>query len=126
MLDVLNVTQYLGVHSAEPEGQVRYSGLPGVGAGERGEAWSGRVGLPASTYAVVEVTGPISSPFRLVLPALRKRSSRRIRSTARWVVLRCTVAAICRRLITAWSCGFRWRSVPRAVCFCRYSCSFSC
>ncbi len=128
MLDVLNVTQYLGVCTQpNPKGQVRYTaGFLVSEPASAAKLGLGVLELPASTYAVVEVTYRFRSPFRLALRALRRRSSRRIRSTARWVVLRCTVAAICRRLITVWSCGFRWRSVPRAVCFCRCSCSFSC
>ena len=46
MLDVLNVTQYLGVCTQpNPKGAGSlYCGLPGFGAGERGKAGSGCAG----------------------------------------------------------------------------------
>lgn len=128
MLDVLNVTQYLGVCTQpNPKGQVRYTaGFLVSEPASAAKLGLGVLELPASTYAVVEVTGPISESIRLALRALRRRSSRRIRSTARLVAWRFTAAAICRRLITVWNCGFRWRSVPNVACFCGYSCSFGC
>ena len=110
MLDVLNVTQYLGVCTQpNPKGQVRYTaGFLVSEPASAAKLGLGVLELPASTYAVVEVTGPISESIPAGFASFEEASSRRIRSTARWVALRCTVAAICRRLITVWSCGFRW------------------
>ncbi len=62
MLDVLNVTQYLGVCTQpNPKGQVRYTaGFLVSEPASAAKLGLGVLELPASTYAVVEVTGPIS------------------------------------------------------------------
>ena len=62
MLDILAVTQYIGVCTQpSTDGFVRYTA--GILVDDRASAHKlglGLLELPASTYAVVEVTGPIS------------------------------------------------------------------
>lgn len=62
MLDILAVTQYIGVCTQpSTDGFVRYTA--GILVDDRASAHKlglGLLDLPASTYAVVEVTGPIS------------------------------------------------------------------
>ena len=62
MLDVLNVTQYLGVCTQpNPKRQGRYTaGFLVSEPASAAKLGLGVLELPASTYAVVEVTGPIS------------------------------------------------------------------
>ena len=62
MLDVLKVTQYLGVCTQpNPKGQVRYTaGFLVSEPASAAKLGLGVLELPVSTYAVVEVTGPIS------------------------------------------------------------------
>ena len=62
MLDVLKVTQYLGVCTQpNPKGQVCYTaGFLVSEPASAAKLGLGVLELPASTYVVVEVTGPIS------------------------------------------------------------------
>ena len=72
MLDILAVTQYIGVCTQpSTDGFVRYTA--GILVDDRASAHKlglGLLELPASTYAVVEVTGRFRGLFRQVLRAL--------------------------------------------------------